>query len=480
MIADHKRWFQSVVRGFLDKVGESTRQRAIQRRAAHWWIRCLHAMLIRMCGFGLDVFCSGETTEAVRALVGCTETEFLARGRILTVSLDQHSVGWASCFFLKRAPKLNIVGIGDFAHRVWNDCEVSLGRAGLWEVVLLSSVLFNINFGPYDGSKWWRTCQEAATEYFQKIGSPRCALFLSMVPSIAKERGEAHLVTEPNYAERLWEQMQSMECMQWKGPKMALCRWFSWHECYRFWRGCWSMRALIMLYWGLQMGYLTEEPGTSVLRLSGVLKPVGSEQSKGSSHAATMRQGMAAQKKIYQQSKNQLHVASLVAIDRDVREGSAIIHAGCRSLHGWYAEGLREVRSAPGSVRWHAKQAAGGCLVPLAQTFSLLQDLPALSDLGFTTEISSLPLSSYSATLDGQVLLQEERERLSIVVRLCFELVRARGKSCCVFLDQYPLHAAAILADEDADNEIARTLRDMQAVHHACDLPTSYRAGGRT
>lgn len=108
------------------------------------------------------------------------------------------------------------------------------------------------------------TCQEAAPEYFGRAGSSKCKLFLPMLLAIAHERSESHIMTDPRYAEDLWAELQSMEALSWKGPKMALCRWFSWHECYRFWQGRSTMLALVMLYWGLQLGYLTEEPGASI------------------------------------------------------------------------------------------------------------------------------------------------------------------------------------------------------------------------
>lgn len=392
---------------------------------------------------------------------GVSDGKFLVEGKFLSISLDQHSVGWSNCFFLKRGLRLNVIAIGDFAHKVWNDCKVALGRARMWEIILLSSILFNVNFGPWDGSKWWRTCQEAASEYFGRVGSSKCKLFLSMLPAIAHERSETHMMTDPQYAEDLWAELQSMEALQWKGPKMALCRWFSWHECYRFWQGRWTMRALVMLYWGLQLGYLTEEPGTNILERSGVLKPISNNQGNVS-QASTMREAKAAQNKLYRQTKNQLHVASLVAIDKDIKEGSAIVHACCRPLHGWHAAGIREVRSAIGNVRWHARQAASECLEPLSQTFALLSDTAQLSALGFVMSAGDLPLAVLGDE-DCQVLLQEEKERVAQIVRLCFELVRVRAKSCSVYLEQYPLRCAAMLVDKGGGQEIARTLCHMKA-----------------
>lgn len=391
-VGDHRRWFQSACRGFLDKQSKYKRPVAVQRRVSFWWMMCVHMMLVRMCGCGLEAFVSERTAAACIILAPGSEFGFQSQGRLLSVSLHQHSVGWASCFFMKRALHMNVVAIGDFAHTTWNDCKVALGKAGFWEVILLSSILFNVCFGPWEGCKWWRTCQECAVEYFQKVGNASGPLFLSQIGKIATERGEAHRVMDDGYAEQLWAEMQELQAMRWKGPKMALCRWFSWHGCFRFWRTCWSMRALVMMYWGLNMGYLTEEPGTSILRLAGILREPNKNTS--TSQAETMREAQAAQNKLYKQSRNQLHVATIVAIDKDIHDTSIVIHLCCRSLHAWHANGLREVRSPQGSIAWHARQAAGECLKPVSDCFRILTDLSLLSEMGPATSKGDLPLSS--------------------------------------------------------------------------------------
>ena len=69
-VRDHKLWFQSLVRGFLDRRSTCRKTGKLERRASYWWLRCLHAMLVRMCGFGLEAFCSDATITAITAL-GC-------------------------------------------------------------------------------------------------------------------------------------------------------------------------------------------------------------------------------------------------------------------------------------------------------------------------------------------------------------------------------------------------------------------------
>ena len=52
---DHKRWFQSAVWGFEEKRCLTKKAPKLQRRASCWLLRCLQAVLVRMCDFGLEL-----------------------------------------------------------------------------------------------------------------------------------------------------------------------------------------------------------------------------------------------------------------------------------------------------------------------------------------------------------------------------------------------------------------------------------------
>ena len=153
---------------------------------------------------------------------------------------------------------LNVIALRDFAHRVWNDCKIALGRAGYGEIILLIGILYNINFGPWDGSKWWPEVQIAEAEYVQRVGSPSFPLFVLLLPLIARDQGETDLLQDEGYAQTIWDELATLAVLTWKGPKMALCRWFSLHSCYYFWQKHWNMRLVLMLYWsGFEIGNLS-------------------------------------------------------------------------------------------------------------------------------------------------------------------------------------------------------------------------------
>eukprot|EP00974_Lingulodinium_polyedra_P021599 2085921-Lingulodinium_polyedra.AAC.1 len=54
-------------------------------------------------------------------------------------------------------------------HRCWNDCKLALQSTGLWWAVLLARVVFNLPYGPWDGSAWFEDLQTSAADAMHLI-----------------------------------------------------------------------------------------------------------------------------------------------------------------------------------------------------------------------------------------------------------------------------------------------------------------------
>eukprot|EP00974_Lingulodinium_polyedra_P091879 8905535-Lingulodinium_polyedra.AAC.1 len=52
----------------------------------------------------------------------------------------------------------------DFYHREWNDVLGAVQQAWLRWVVLVSSVAFNLLYGPWEGSTWFQHKQEVVAD----------------------------------------------------------------------------------------------------------------------------------------------------------------------------------------------------------------------------------------------------------------------------------------------------------------------------
>ena len=97
----------------------------------------------------------------------CTNPLRLQTGfpHALILNLDEGSSGFAMSWFTSFKLKLRFAFIRDPFHREWNDVKGALSDNGVWWCVLLSSMLFNLPFGPWEGGAWWQKSCGAAEAY---------------------------------------------------------------------------------------------------------------------------------------------------------------------------------------------------------------------------------------------------------------------------------------------------------------------------
>ena len=78
--------------------------------------------------------------------------------------------------------------IRDPFHRAWNGARNGVADAGLWSVILLTSVTYNLQYGPWEGSGWRAKQVEAAARFLEEA-TPADLLFGSLFDSICRDRG---------------------------------------------------------------------------------------------------------------------------------------------------------------------------------------------------------------------------------------------------------------------------------------------------
>eukprot|EP00974_Lingulodinium_polyedra_P061487 5933651-Lingulodinium_polyedra.AAC.1 len=80
--------------------------------------------------------------------------------------MDQGSPGYAASWFLSFHLKTRSFFLMDIFHREWNDCAGAIKGSGLWWVVLLTTVTYNLCYGPWEGAAWFEKLRAGALEYF--------------------------------------------------------------------------------------------------------------------------------------------------------------------------------------------------------------------------------------------------------------------------------------------------------------------------
>eukprot|EP00974_Lingulodinium_polyedra_P111304 10765970-Lingulodinium_polyedra.AAC.1 len=69
--------------------------------------------------------------------------------------MDEGSVGYAGVWFLLHHLHLRATFQRDVFHREWNDCKGAVKASSLWWVILCSTLVMNLTYGPWEGAGWF-------------------------------------------------------------------------------------------------------------------------------------------------------------------------------------------------------------------------------------------------------------------------------------------------------------------------------------
>ena len=160
--------------------------------------------------------------------------------------------------WLWNVARLSMWVLPDPSHRVSNDARNAIAGAGLWHCVAMFRWICNVNYGPFEGCAFWRQQQEAAVKYVKSLKHGSCPLLAKLLPLIAQDRDELHLEHTPGYKGKIIDVLERGEAWAFKGPKMAMSRWFSFYDCFKYWDKHWHSRLAVLIYMGLKQGWLVQ------------------------------------------------------------------------------------------------------------------------------------------------------------------------------------------------------------------------------
>ena len=127
-----------------------------------------------------------------------------------------------------------------------NDIKLGLkkSKGHLFKVLLQFSLFFNLNFGPCGTKKWMLDKRQKAHEFLQEHTADS-DVFKQFLPFICKELR----MQEPSTSEGRHDILQrvlTMETLRVHGPLTKLMRWFSFHECFAFYKNeVWLTKMLM-------------------------------------------------------------------------------------------------------------------------------------------------------------------------------------------------------------------------------------------
>ena len=115
----------------------------------------------------------------------------------------------------------------DPSHGGTYDIKLTVKVVGLWHHELLTVVAAAAPFSPFGGGTRRVQVQEAMAGYMFAHRPDAELLFISLLPDILAERGEAHRAHEPDIAQELWEAVRDDPIWAERGSKLSLSRFQS-------------------------------------------------------------------------------------------------------------------------------------------------------------------------------------------------------------------------------------------------------------
>eukprot|EP00974_Lingulodinium_polyedra_P036977 3547027-Lingulodinium_polyedra.AAC.1 len=153
----------------------------------------------------------------------------------------------------------------------------------------------------------------------------------------------------------------------------------AWLDCVSYWRAWHTLRVIVLIYWGIQLGHVDGTSRSTVLKLEGLK----GSQNPGQSHRQSMIQAQASSRSLYDKAKNQLHVGLLVLLNRDLQRMCLIAAELCKFTREWQGQQRRGMHTAAEVQGHYGAEANGAFLDPLRQTVGAVYDAAALSRMFF-------------------------------------------------------------------------------------------------
>lgn len=380
---------------------------ALLRHTAGDYFVALDHILHLVYGKSLATFCPPPDQPA--------PPQPLSQRPTLVMWQDEGSPGFALSWYLLFHCKARYLPIRDPLHREWNDLKGALRQAGVWWVVLWTSIVYNLNYGPWEGQGWWQKQVEAGEEYLAKAG-PQDPLLEQLYPAICADRG-IEAVGTPEHKEALLEELLASSLFQRKGPRVALRRWFSWNLAATSHDRTWHLRLLTIMGLGIEVGEYTSKADLPIFPTEPPDAPaptahqVQAEAQTTPSTASSSTAAPAVQAKeavqredrevkdLRAKAKNTLLLAGQILATEGLQELTRLILALSKPLFDRHSEAAAALRSRQATRSWHLAAATGQWVQDLWAVASTLQDTQgALSKVGFATSLDQATARALKTT----------------------------------------------------------------------------------
>lgn len=106
----------------------------------------------------------------------------------IVFALDQGPQSFPTVFYMAYDMKIHTFWHYDGSHRLWNDVKDAMADTGNWGFVCISTIIMNLDYGPWDGSEFYHRAKEAMC-HFVTNSSVEHPLFMRFASAIAQDDG---------------------------------------------------------------------------------------------------------------------------------------------------------------------------------------------------------------------------------------------------------------------------------------------------
>lgn len=179
----------------------------------------------------------------------------------LMVSMDEGGINMAAMSYLLEKQNLDLVILRDPAHREWNDVKNAFNQAGLKTLLMETTFVLNLPYGPWEGARWFHSNKEACNliNRHLKPTDPLAELIARLVGKDIKTDAfwQRNTYDEHLGAEDTPEQsLLNPDFFASKGDKVSLTRWFQWIKAVVRRFPSWHSHLAVMLFQGIHLGYI--------------------------------------------------------------------------------------------------------------------------------------------------------------------------------------------------------------------------------
>ena len=350
--------------------------------------------------------------------------------------------------------------------REWNDLKNAVSESGLWHVILLATVVFNLPFGPWDGAAWFCKMRDMAIEMSQSV-SPSNPLFTAFYQLLCFDNGFEPLAT-PEHCRLVFEKLFTGEAFTVKGVRVSLRRWFGWMEAAHQYLPLWHSRLFAIISIGQSLGiykHFSQVPLWSSstrppLQASDVPDddddPAGDDDEavdadagvfQGASAAAaastavdaaaahatatedhaptTKKSGTEELKNMRATLGNTMFVCGGILAKDNIRSQVTMILEIGRPIYTRHASNARDARGAEAVNDYYQKAALGDFMVNIEECARVFLDMPKLHCMGFITDFA-VGLNVKKLTVASEIVQAQSTNAfhlLDLFVRLAFHRV---------------------------------------------------------